>query len=63
MEQATRRLISRFGIALGEPSTWRGLTMVLAAAGIALQPEHLEILTAGGMFVSGLIGFLFKSQP
>lgn len=63
MEQATRRLISRFGIALGEPSTWRGLTMMLAAFGIALQPEHLEILTAGGMFVSGLIGFLFKSQP
>lgn len=37
--------------------------MVLAAAGIVIQPEHLEILTAGGMFVSGLIGFLFKSQP
>ena len=36
--------------------------MVSAAFGIAINPEHLEVLTAGGMFVSGLIGVCFKSR-
>lgn len=39
-----------------EPSTWRGVTMIFTAFGIALKPEQIEAITFVGLFVSGLIG-------
>jgi hypothetical protein len=55
-------LLDRFGVALGEPSTWRGAAMILSSFGVVISPEHLNVIIAGGMFASGLIGVFFKSQ-
>lgn len=41
---------------LREPSTWRGLTWILTAAGVALNPDQMAAITAAGMAVAGLIG-------
>lgn len=45
-----------------EPSTWRGITNILTAAGVVLSPEHLELIVAGGLFLSGLIGAATKDK-
>lgn len=44
----------------GEPSTWRGLALLLSAVGIGIEPDMMESITATGMAVSGLIGVLTK---
>jgi hypothetical protein len=39
-----------------EPSTWRGLTLLLTAAGVPLAPAVSEAIIAVGLAVAGLIG-------
>lgn len=46
----------RLQILLNEPSTWRGLVMLVTAAGIGISPEQLEALVMAGLAVSGAIG-------
>jgi hypothetical protein len=41
-----------------QPSTWRGLTMIASACGIALRPDVATAIVAAGMAISGLIGVL-----
>lgn len=41
---------------LREPSTLRGLVLVLTALGIFIEPEKLADLVALGMALSGAIG-------
>ena len=44
---------------LQEPSTWRGLIWVLSAFGVAvLTPEQAQAVTALGMALAGVGGFL-----
>lgn len=45
-------LISR----LREPSTWRGIIMLLTAAGVQIQPQMIEVIVSCGMALAGLIG-------
>lgn len=47
---------------LREPSTWRGLTVFLTAAGVALDPESIDYIIATGLGVAGLIGALTKDK-
>ena len=47
---------------LKEPSTWRGFTVFLTAAGIALDPESIDYIVATGLGVAGLIGALTKDK-
>lgn len=39
-----------------EPSTWRGLVLVLTAVGAQISPEQGEAIIAIGLFGAGLIG-------
>ena len=39
-----------------EPSTWRGLFLFLAAAGVPIAPQMAESIIATGLAVAGLIG-------
>lgn len=39
-----------------QPSTWRGLVMILSACGVVLSPETSAAIIAAGMALSGLIG-------
>lgn len=43
---------------LKEPSTWRGLTMLLTAVGISVRPELMEQIIVAGTGVAGLIGLI-----
>ena len=49
-------IIARFR----EPSTWRGLTVLLALAGVQIAPEHLEAV--GNGFI-GLMAILAVLMP
>lgn len=39
-----------------EPSTWRGLFLFLAAAGVPIAPQMADAIIATGLAVAGLIG-------
>jgi hypothetical protein len=43
-----------------QPSTWRGLVVVVTGAGVALRPEHSEAITAGGLILAGMIGIVLE---
>lgn len=49
---------------LREASTWRGIVMLLTAAGVALSAAQTEAIIAAGMALVGLIGvFVPDSKP
>lgn len=39
-----------------EPSTWRGLILVLTALGIPIAPQLSDAIIATGLAVAGLVG-------
>lgn len=41
-----------------EPSTWRGLTLLLTALGVPLAPGLSDAIIAAGLGIAGLIGAL-----
>lgn len=45
-----------------EPSTWRGLILMLTSCGIVLNPEQVEAITFAGLFVAGLLGAATKDK-
>ncbi|MBF0342301.1 MAG: hypothetical protein HQL95_15255 [Magnetococcales bacterium] len=45
-----------------EPSTWRGLVMLLTATGVAISPETMNAVVATGTGVAGLIGVLTRDN-
>lgn len=52
----------RFGVALAEPGTWRGIIMIATAFGASLDEEQQNSIIATGIAVSGLIGVFFKDD-
>ncbi len=42
-----------------EASTWRGVVLVLTAAGIVLRPELQELIVTAGLGLAGLVGAAF----
>ena len=47
---------------LQEPSTWRGIMLIVTALGTALSPDQQEAIVAGGLLVAGLIGAALPDQ-
>ena len=41
---------------LKEASTWRGIIMLLTAAGVPLAPAMADAIVAAGLAVAGLVG-------
>lgn len=41
---------------LRQPSTWRGIVLLISACGFAVRPDVGEAIIAVGLAVSGLIG-------
>ena len=39
-----------------EPSTWRGIVMVLTAIGVPIAPDLSEAIVSMGLAAAGLIG-------
>lgn len=49
---------------LKEPSTWRGIIMLLTAAGVPILPLQAETIITIGITVSGLVGvFTSDKKP
>ena len=47
---------------LSESSTWRGLLMLMTAAGIAITPEQTDAIVDAGLAVIGFIGVFFPDK-
>ena len=45
-----------------EPSTWRGLTLLLTALGIPLAPGVSDAIIAAGLGLAGLIGAVMPDK-
>lgn len=45
---------------LVEPSTWRGMIMVLTSLGLGIAPELVTPIIAAGTGLAGLIGVVTK---
>ena len=56
-------MIDRIGIALGEASTWRGIIMLLMAAGIQIDPAQQTAIIQAGLSIVGLISVFFRRNP
>ncbi len=52
LERAWAYLVAR----LQEPTTWRGLVLMLTAFGTQLAPEKQEAIIAVGLLIAGVIG-------
>ncbi|MBF0427283.1 MAG: hypothetical protein HQL94_00035 [Magnetococcales bacterium] len=52
------RILDRFR----EPSTWRGLVMLLTSFGVTLSPDAMESIVAAGTGLAGLIGMITKDS-
>lgn len=47
---------------LSENSTWRGIILVLTAAGVQIAPDLANAIIATGLSVVGLINILRKQK-
>lgn len=47
---------------LQEASTWRGIVMLLTAAGVTVSPELMPHIIATGTAVAGLLGVVTKDK-
>lgn len=41
---------------LSEATTWKGIFLILTAAGVTLKPELQSAITAVGLALTGLVG-------
>lgn len=54
--------MDKFGLALGEASTWRGIVYILMALGIEISPEQQGTIVTAGLAVAGAIA-TFTKRP
>lgn len=54
---------SRFGIALSEPGTWRGIIGILGGFGIAFTAEETNQLIGVIIGIIGLLNMFLKDDP
>lgn len=45
-----------------EPSTWRGVILLLTAAGVPMAPELASAVVSTGLAVAGLVGVLTRDK-
>lgn len=45
---------------IAQPSTWRGIVMVLTSIGISINPELQAQIISAGLAIAGLIGASFR---
>jgi uncharacterized membrane protein len=47
---------------LKEASTWRGLTALLTAVGVALSPDQVNAIVSAGLALMGVLGVFTKDK-
>lgn len=60
MKEAARLKLQKFLALMGQPTSMRGLVVVLTGCGIALKPEHSDAITSGGLILAGLVGIAIE---
>lgn len=45
---------------LGQPSTWRGLILILTAVGLNISPDQSTAIVTAGLSTAGVLGAFFK---
>ena len=48
---------------LKEPSTWRGIILVLTVSGVALDPDQKEAIITAGVSIVALVGVFSPDRP
>lgn len=48
---------------LSEATTWKGIFLILTAAGVTLKPELQAAITAVGLSLTGLVGVVVPDPP
>lgn len=43
-----------------EPSTWRGILLLLTAIGVPVAPELADHIVTGGLALVGIVGMVTK---
>jgi hypothetical protein len=46
-----------------EPSTWRGVVLLLTGLGVSLKPEFAESIVSVGVLLAGGIAVAFADKP
>jgi hypothetical protein len=54
--------MGQLGIALNEPSTWRGIVYLLMALGVQVSPELQGAIVTAGLSVAAAIGIFVKDK-
>ena len=54
--------MNRLGIAINEPSTWRGVVYLMMAFGIQVSPELQGAIVTAGLSVAAAIGIFVKDR-
>ena len=54
--------MGRLGIAINEPSTWRGVVYLMMAFGIQVSPELQGAIVTAGLSVAAAIGIFVKDR-
>lgn len=62
MNPRLRKVLNYILDRFGEPSTWRGVTLIASALGAYISPDKMELIIAIGLFVSGLVGVAFADK-
>tara|TARA_R110000868_G_scaffold12846_2_gene60728 strand:+ start:1280 stop:1465 length:186 start_codon:yes stop_codon:yes gene_type:complete len=52
----------KFGIAIGEASTWRGIVYLLMAIGIKVSPELQGAIVSAGLAIASAIAIFTKQK-
>lgn len=47
---------------LAEPSTWRGIIMIITSLGIGVAPDLIAPIVAAGTGLAGIIGVVAKGK-
>ena len=47
---------------LREASTWRGITLMLTAAGVTLSPEQASAIATAGIGLAGALGVFTRDK-
>ena len=54
--------MERLGIAINEPSTWRGVVYLLMALGIQISPELQGAIVTAGLSVAAALGKIGRAH-
>jgi hypothetical protein len=48
---------------LREPSTWRGIILILTSAGVSIQPALADAIIGAGIGLAGVVGIVTADEP